>query len=140
MTSDLAARTFRDRFGSVGRGTVCLRDGLVEPLLVLLRDRAISVAQYEQLFTFLEHDRMGLSRDLYAHDTYRRRAQKVRALGLGRLIEEDSGHEPVEIDIPHSLMRSQPVSDPARRAIDSGQSASYRISAAGRANTLGEAR
>jgi hypothetical protein len=44
--------------------------------------RAISVGEYDQLYGFLDHERLGLARGLYAPDTYRRRASKSRELGL----------------------------------------------------------
>ena len=59
-----------------------LKTGLVEPLMQLLRCGAISSAKYEKLYTFLDHARMGLVRDVYKSDTYLRRAREVRALGL----------------------------------------------------------
>ena len=82
LASEDARELFLDRFGAVGHGTVLLKSGLVEPLMGLLQAGVISSAQYEQLYTFLDHSRMGLADDLYARDTLLRRARKARELGL----------------------------------------------------------
>jgi hypothetical protein len=100
ITSDAARASFVDRFASVGRGRVGRGRGLVESLVRLRAERAISVAQYEQLYTFLDHERLGLARDLYASDTYRRRVSKARALGLGVPAERVDGEAAVDgIDV-----------------------------------------
>lgn len=82
LTPDLARETYRDRFGAVGRGAVLLKGGLVEPLMALKDAGEISVGQYEQLYAFLDHERMGLARELYPRSTYLRRARQARKLGL----------------------------------------------------------
>lgn len=99
VTSDTARSVFLDRFGSVGRGTVLLKGGLVEPLMELLMARVISSAQYEQLYTFLDMCRMGLAREIYGRDTYLRRARVARDLGLEVPGLED---RPAE-DLEHEL-------------------------------------
>jgi hypothetical protein len=82
LCSDSARAVFLDRFGAVGRGTLLLKGGLVKPLMELLVEGVISSAQYEQLYAFLDHSRMGLADDLYAPDTRHRRARLARKLGL----------------------------------------------------------
>jgi hypothetical protein len=82
LDSDLARSVFLDRFSAVGRGTLLLKGGLVKPLMELLADGVISSAQYEQLYAFLDHSRMGLAGDVYAPDTRHRRARLARKLGL----------------------------------------------------------
>jgi hypothetical protein len=82
LTSELARATFLDRFGAVGRGTVVLKGELVEPLQKLLRAGAIKSGQYEQMYTYLEHARMGLLDDVYSRDTLLRRARAARLHGL----------------------------------------------------------
>jgi hypothetical protein len=84
LTPDDARRIFLDRFGSVGHGRLVLKGGLVEPLMTLLHDGAITVAEYERLYAFLDHCRMGLAAELYgdSRGTYHRRANEVRSLGL----------------------------------------------------------
>lgn len=96
LNAEQAQRVFLDRWESVGRGTLLLKGGLVEPLMALLHDGTISEGQYERLYTFLDHCRMGLAEELYAakRDTYLRRCREVRELGLevpgedGRPIED----------------------------------------------------
>lgn len=78
----MARETYRDRFGSVGRGRVLLKGGLVDALMKLKDDGAISVARYERLYTFLDHERMGLARELYPRDTYLSQARLARSVGL----------------------------------------------------------
>lgn len=82
VTSEVARESFLDRFGSVGRGRGTRSGGLVRSLMGLYADGTITVAQYEQLYAFLEHERLGLARDLYPADTYRRRARSARELAL----------------------------------------------------------
>jgi hypothetical protein len=91
VTSAVARATFVDRFGCVGRGKVTVNAGLVEPLMELRRAGAVSVGQYEQLYTFLDHEKLGLARELYPADTYRRRASRARAVGLGVPRERHDG-------------------------------------------------
>jgi hypothetical protein len=95
----MARAIFLDRFGAVGRGTVLLKGGLVEPLMTLLRAETISSGQYERLYTFLDHSRMGLARDLYGRDTYLRRARESRALGLEVPGADDRPAEDLEHDL-----------------------------------------
>jgi len=99
LTSDVARTVFLDRFGAVGHGTVLLKGGLVNPLMKLLRDKTISSAEYERLYTFLDHRRMGLARDLYANDTYLRRAREARRLGLEIPGLEDYPQSDLERDL-----------------------------------------
>jgi hypothetical protein len=94
LTSELARAKFLDRFGAVGRGTVMLKGGLVEPLLKLRREGVISSTQYEQLYTFLDNSRMGLAGEVYSRDTLLRRARAARLYGLE--IPDDSAGEDVE--------------------------------------------
>jgi hypothetical protein len=82
LTSELARAKFLDRFGAVGRGTVVLKGELVEPLLELRRSGALSSAQYEQMYTYLDHVRMGLDGEVYKRDTQLRRARVARLHGL----------------------------------------------------------
>jgi hypothetical protein len=82
LSSELARGIFRDRFCAVGRGTLVLKAGLVRPLAKLLAERRISVSQYERLYTFLDHSRMGLAREVYAAETFQRRAREARQLAL----------------------------------------------------------
>ena len=42
----------------------------------------MTMREYEQLYSFLDHERMGLARQLYSKDTYNRRAREARRLGL----------------------------------------------------------
>jgi hypothetical protein len=96
VDSEVARVTFLDRFGAVGRGRVSLAGGLAALLMGLRREGAISVAQYEQLYTFLDHEKVGLARSLYSSDTYRRRASRARELGLGVPAKEPQRGAPVE--------------------------------------------
>jgi hypothetical protein len=82
LDSVSARSVFLDRFGAVGHGTLVLKDALVPALMARLADGSITAAQYEQLYTFLDHARMGLTSDLYAADTRLRRARLARRLGL----------------------------------------------------------
>jgi len=82
VDSDLARSVFIDRFGAVGRGTLVLKGTLVEPLMELLRAGTITAGQYEQLYAFLDHSRMGLADALYGRDTRHRRARLARSLAL----------------------------------------------------------
>lgn len=84
LNSDEARKLFLERWETVGRGTLLLKGGLVEPLMHLLHEGTISEGQYERLYTFLDHCRMGLADELYAakRDTYLRRCREVQELGL----------------------------------------------------------
>jgi hypothetical protein len=82
LDSEAARDVFLDRFGSVGKGTLVLKGALVKPLMDLLSSGAITSAQYEQLYTFLDHARLGLTSDLYAPDTRHRRARLARRFAL----------------------------------------------------------
>lgn len=73
---------WNDRFGYVGSGSLSWNGGLMDRLLSLKRANVISAAEYERLFTFLEHERVGMARELYDRVTYLRRATQARALGL----------------------------------------------------------
>jgi hypothetical protein len=88
VDSDTARTTFCDRFGSVGRGTLVLKSGLAEPLMDLLRSDAITTAQYEQLYCFLDLHRIGLASEVYGRDTFARRMRLARSLGLETPTEE----------------------------------------------------
>ena len=98
LTSQLARAKFLDRFGAVGCGTVVLKGRLVEPLLNLRRSGAISSAQYEQLYTYLDHARMGLLDDVYSRDTLLLRARAAREHGLE--IPGLDERQAVELDDP----------------------------------------
>lgn len=78
------AKLFLDRFGCVGRGTVLLKGGLMDPLAQLLEEGTITEAQYERLYTFLDMCRMGMAERIYARnrDLYLARAREARKLGL----------------------------------------------------------
>jgi hypothetical protein len=82
LDSESARSVFLDRFGAVGHGTLVLKDALVPTLMARLADGSITAAQYEQLYTFLDHTRMGLTLDIYAPDTRLRRSRLARQLGL----------------------------------------------------------
>jgi hypothetical protein len=82
LSSQVARSTFLDRFAAVGHGTVLLKGGLTDALLRLRDKGEILAKDYEQLYTFLDHVRMGLADQVYSKDTFGRRARKVRALGL----------------------------------------------------------
>lgn len=93
LGSEILRACFLDRWGAVGSGTLRLKGGLVEPLMRLRQDGALTEAKYERLYTFLDHCRMGLARDLYERDTYLRRAKEARELGL-----EVPGEEGRDVD------------------------------------------
>lgn len=93
LTSELLREVFLDRFSAVGSGTLRLKGGLVDPLMKLRRDGALTEQKYERLYTFLDHCRMGLARDLYERDTYLRRAKEAREYGL-----EVPGEEGRDVD------------------------------------------
>jgi hypothetical protein len=97
VTSDVARANFLDRFAAVGRGRVTRKAGLVRSLMELREEAVISVAQYEQLYAFLDHERLGLARDLYPADTYRRRARTARELALS--VPRDGDGSEAEIDV-----------------------------------------
>lgn len=99
VTPEVAHASFLDRFGSVGRGRLARNAGLVASLMRLRANDAITVAQYEQLYAFLDHERLGLARDLYPADTYRRRARNARDLGLGVPGDTSVVETEAEIDV-----------------------------------------
>jgi hypothetical protein len=99
VTSDVARASFLDRFSSVGRGRLTRNGGLVESLMELRSEGAITVAQYEQLYAFLDHERLGLARRLYPADTYRRRARSARELALEVPADRSDGDGGDGIDV-----------------------------------------
>jgi hypothetical protein len=96
LDSGVARSFFLDRFAAVGKGTLSLKGGLVEPLMGLLREDTITSAQYEQLYAFLDHSRMGLASDLYPRDTRLRRAKLAHALGLEVPSDDDQRSSDVD--------------------------------------------
>lgn len=82
VTSEWARETFLDRFGYVGSGTLTGNEALMDELERLLRDGTITAGQYERLFTFLEHDRIGRAERLYGRRVYLERMREARRLGL----------------------------------------------------------
>lgn len=82
VTREWAQAVFRDRFSYVGSGTLSWNGGLMDHLLSLLARNEITPAKYERLYTFLEHERVGLAGQLYGPIKRLQRAREARALGL----------------------------------------------------------
>lgn len=82
VTREWARESWLDRFGYVGSGALSWNGGLMDRLLSLKRAEVITAAQYERLFTFLEHERVGMAGELYDRVTYLKRAREARSLDL----------------------------------------------------------
>lgn len=75
-------KLFRERLGCVGRGTVVLKGGLVDPLQAMLDAGTITKPQAERMYAFLDLCRMGLADRFYDRNLYLARAREARKLGL----------------------------------------------------------
>lgn len=82
VTREWARETWLDRFGYVGSGSLTGNEALMDELERLLKRDIITATQYERLFTFLEHERLGRAERLYDRRVYLERMREARKLGL----------------------------------------------------------
>lgn len=75
-------KLFLERLGCVGRGTVVLKGGLVDPLEAMLDAGTITKPQAERMYAFLDLCRMGMAERFYDRNLYLARAREARKLGL----------------------------------------------------------
>jgi hypothetical protein len=99
VTREWARQAWQDRFGYVGAGSLAWNGGLMDRLLSLKAAGVITAAQYERLFTFLEHERVGMAGELYDRVTYLKRAREARSLDL----EVPSLEERTDGDVEYEL-------------------------------------
>jgi hypothetical protein len=81
-TSERLRRLFLDRYGDVGSGNLATKGAIMPELLSLLREGSIRQQEYDALYTFLQHERLGMAREVYDARQYRDRVRKARELGL----------------------------------------------------------